>query len=171
MTISNYLQLLAIIVSLFAALSGIYIANKNIAHATRPYISVYSQFIDTTTATKYVVIKNFGKSMAKIESIKFSKPFLTINQVTQLQSLVGTTIAPSQKFMSFVENNFKEHITVTVKYSDLNGTKYSENYPLNFDATDQLFWINTNYPGADKNDSTETVAIRSAAHLIAKHLD
>lgn len=171
MNLSQFLQLVAIVVSLGIATWSSIQTNRNIRLANQPYISIYVEFIDTVTASKYIVIKNFGKTSAKITGITYSKSFVNEEGFPQLASVVNSMVAPSQKFMSFIDNKFKDSLTAFVEYEDLNGRKYTDAFPLKFSATDQLLWVGTNTPEKKDSDSDETNAIRAAAHLIAKHMD
>ena len=170
MSLSEWIQVIAIVGSITLGLLSIRLTNKNIELANRPYLSVYIHFVDSVSAAKYLVVKNFGNSAAKITRLDFSDTLDRLNEKTQLQSLVGTTIAPTQKFMTFVDNDFSKQITATLEYTDSRNKKYSEQFYLRFDISEDLNWV-SEIPGGKDNETDEAKAIRSAAYAIVKHME
>ena len=73
MTISNWISVAGILVSLGIATWSAHQTKVAAQLASRPYVSVYLEAIDTVYFSKYLVIKNFGNSSAVITSIKFMK--------------------------------------------------------------------------------------------------
>lgn len=157
--------------ALLAGLSSIILTSRNIKLTNRPYISIYVEFIDTVTASKYLVIKNFGKTAGIVTKITYSQAFKNHFGNDQFSSIINCAVMPQQKFMTFIDNETKLLLSATIEYKDLNGKTYTESYPIKFSATDQLTWVESNTPYGSENDSSETKAIHAAAHLITKHLD
>lgn len=78
--------------------------NRMLETSTRPYISVYFDYVNMGEPIGYFVIKNFGTSSAKITSISYNEVVknqpTTLCRVTDiLDGLIGNSIAPGQKFL------------------------------------------------------------------------
>ncbi|KHD86357.1 hypothetical protein NG54_03305 [Heyndrickxia ginsengihumi] len=171
MSISDKIQLASIaastfisIISIIIAVSSLKLTKRSIEDANRPYVSCYASNIDTGFSHKYFVIKNFGKSAAIIKGLEFDKPLDKFNQVKQLKSVINSSIMPNQKFISVVDDNYKEIINVTIHYTDLNGKNYKEVFSINFAYAADLLWTQTNR----NNKSDEYNAILNATHSIIK---
>lgn len=72
--------------------------------SSRPYISIYFDYVNMGEPIGYFVIKNFGNSSAKINSISYNEVVKnqpkTLCKVTDiLDGLIGNNIAPGQKFL------------------------------------------------------------------------
>ncbi|WP_270607440.1 hypothetical protein [Enterococcus thailandicus] len=173
MKISDWIQVVAIVVSLIVSSISIYLSNKaikqtdkNIQDSNRPYVSIYSEVIDTVTYARYLVIKNFGQTSAKIEKLNFEGlENDQYNGKNQLQSLVGSTIAPGQKFATVLDSENASKIYSTIHYKSNDGTLYVENYDVKLDQTADLLWQK-----APKSKDGVEGAITNAAHAIVKTL-
>ena len=171
MNITDWIQafssIIALVISTFAVTQTYKIQKDN----SRPYINVYVEFIDTVTASKYISIKNFGKSPAFVTDLKFSKKLDELNKDTYMQSMIGTTFAPNQKVMTVVDNEYNEKLTATIHYTDKRNHLYSETFPLNFNI-DSFIWTPENFPDSEEKaeESSEARAIRIAAHAILKKI-
>ncbi|EGP5619480.1 hypothetical protein DUC53_001679 [Enterococcus faecium] len=167
MSISDWIQVIAILVSLAVSVISIVQTRKSTLEANKPYVSIYVDIIDTSFFGKYLVVKNFGKTSAKILSLEFQgldkDP---INKKRQLQSLVGGTIAPNQKFSTTVENDFTEIVTAKIIYEDYKGKITKESFTLNFSQTSDMMWKRDE----TRKRSDEAKAINNAAHAIVKTL-
>ena len=93
---------------------------------------IYIETLDTVYFERYIVIKSFEKSAARILDLSFTSKLDTKNDIYQLESLVGGIIAPNQKFTISVDPNFNEAITGKIKYQDLNGIIYEVDRDNNF---------------------------------------
>lgn len=171
MNITDWIQafssIIALAISTFAVIQTYKIQKDN----SRPYLNVYVEFIDTVTASKYISIKNFGKSPAFVTDLKFSKKLDEFNKDDYMQSMIGTTLAPNQKVMTFIQNNYDKKLTVTINYTDKRNHLYSETFPLNFNL-DSFLWTPENFPDSKEKteESPEARAIRMAAHAILKKI-
>lgn len=171
MNITDWIQafssIIALAISTFAVIQTYKIQKDN----SRPYINVYVESVDTVTASKYISIKNFGKSPAFVTYLKFSKKLDEANEDTNMQSMIGTTLAPNQKVMTFIDNEYSEKLTVTIHYTDKRNHLYSETFPLNFNL-DSFLWTPENFPDSKEKteESPEARAIRMAAHAILKKI-
>ena len=77
-SLAEFIQILVSCISLAIALSSLYqskksiqLTEKSILSANRPYVMFYIETLDTVYFEKYIVIKNFGKSAAKILDLTF----------------------------------------------------------------------------------------------------
>jgi len=129
--ISDWIQVIAIIVTLLVATvsfiqtqRSLKMSQRTIEEASRPYISIYIESIDTIHFEKYIVIKNFGATSAKITELSFDVDLENFNQRNNLQSLVCGTLAPNQKYTSSLDPCFNKTITTSIKYVDYSGKEY-----------------------------------------------
>ncbi|HBH6328674.1 recombinase family protein [Enterococcus faecium] len=72
-SLSEFIQILVSCISLAIALGSLYQSKKSIQltensilSANRPYVVIYIETLDTVYFERYIVIKNFGKSAARI---------------------------------------------------------------------------------------------------------
>ncbi len=168
MTISNWISVASIIVSLGIASWSAYQTKVAAQLASRPYISIYLEAIDTVYFSKYLVIKNFGNSSAVITSINFKK-LDTTNKHSEdirqgLSGLVGGNIGPKQKLTMSLKDDYKSYISIEVKYADLNGKKYEETFGIKTDMMSKMLWSSV----TTTSDTQETSAIKNAAAGIIK---
>ena len=61
-----------------------------------------------------------------------------------MSSLIGYTIAPSQKFMHVIDNDLKGTVIVNIIYQTVTGQNFDEVYQVKLNATEKLFWIGSN---------------------------
>ena len=171
MNITDWIQAFSSIIALAISTFAVIQTYKIQKDSYKPYINVYVEFIDTVTASKYISIKNFGKSPARVTYLKFSKKLDESNKNTNMQSIIGTTLAPNQKVMTFIDNEYSEKLTATIHYTDKRNHLYSETFPLNLNI-DDFHWITENLPDKDKKreNSSEARAIRMAAHALLKKI-
>lgn len=172
MNITDWIQASASLIALIISTVAVVQTYKIQKDRAKPYINVYVEFIDTVTASKYISIKNFGKSPAQVTNLEFSRELDEANKDTKMQSLIGTTLAPNQKVMTFIDNSYNEELTATIKYLDKRNHLYSETFPLNLNI-DDFHWITENLPETRQtNEETpEARAIRLAAHAILKKIN
>ncbi|MGT2911339.1 hypothetical protein ACVR1I_06445 [Streptococcus cameli] len=153
LAIQDIIQILSIIVSTLIGVISIYYSSKAIkiateanelttkitAEANRPVIVAYIETIEINNFHKYMVIKNFGSTPATILDLKF------INSIDELDfnmsSLIGYTIAPSQKFMHVLDTNLKGTVIVNIIYQTVTEQVFDEVYQVKLNPTDKLLWI------------------------------
>lgn len=167
MKISDAIQLLGVGVSLLIALGSQRQTRKSIESANRPYLSLYVETLDTVGGgwVRYIVLKNFGKSAAKITKLSFNTDLDKKNKDRKLSSLINATVAPGQKFSSSMDKNFKNVISGTLSYKDPTGKKFNESFTLKPNLYDSLLATTTTNSG----DSDEANAIRQATHVLLKN--
>ncbi|MGM0143732.1 hypothetical protein IGJ94_000259 [Enterococcus sp. AZ153] len=166
MSISDWIQIIAIVVSLVISVISILqtrkslkITEENIKAESRPYLSFYVEYSQKNPEHKFFVIKNFGKTAAKVNRISFDKNLDKYTDRFKFSSLIGGTIAPGQKFTSFIEPNYKETLTVILSYEDVNKQEYEETFVVKTDIASSLLWV--------KEDTPEK-AIRETGKILIK---
>ena len=156
MTTSDIIKVLSIITSTIIGLISIYYSNKAIkiasnankltaeitAETNRPVVVAYLETVEIESFHKYMVIKNFGNTPATILDLKFMQ---SIDEYDfNMSSLIGYTIAPSQKFMHVIDNDLKGTVIVNIIYQTVTGQNFDEVYQVKLNATEKLFWIGSN---------------------------
>ncbi|HEM3681599.1 TPA: hypothetical protein ACGO1P_001622 [Streptococcus suis] len=156
MTASDIIEVLSIITSTIIGLISIYYSNKAIkiasnankltaeitAETNRPVVVAYLETVEIESFHKYMVIKNFGNTPATILDLKFMQ---SIDEYDfNMSSLIGYTIAPSQKFMHVIDNDLKGTVIVNIIYQTVTGQNFDEVYQVKLNATEKLFWIGSN---------------------------
>lgn len=79
--------------------------NRMIENSTRPYISIYFDYIQMGEPIGYLIVKNFGSSTAIIDSLTYNDviakhPSSLANLPAIFNGLVGSSIVPGQKFFA-----------------------------------------------------------------------
>ncbi|MBW5458503.1 MAG: hypothetical protein E7C05_17215 [Clostridium botulinum] len=165
---SDIIQIAAIIVSTITSIVSIYIAlkslkqaNQSIIDANKPYIVVYSDFIQVDSVRmNYLIIKNYGKSSAIIDSIKFSNDDFYTNPKRPFYNLSNCSIAPNQFYSCRVLYEKDPYVlfNVTIKYHD-NINTYNDTFTINTEAlAKQLVSLTTNNEQDPLEKTISTVA-------------
>ena len=143
MTTSDIIEVLSIITSTIIGLISIYYSNKAIkiasnankltaeitAETNRPVVVAYLETVEIESFHKYMVIKNFGNTPATILDLKFMQ---SIDEYDfNMSSLIGYTIAPSQKFMHVIDNDLKGTVIINIIYQTVTGQNFDEVYQVN----------------------------------------
>ena len=164
------LALIGLIVSFVAiwqSHKSIKLTEQSIRDANRPYIGVSIESIDTVYLEKFIVFKNYGNSSAKLTSLKFKSETSNIAFIkNNMQSLVGGTIMPGQKFTSTIDDNFKELIKIEICYEGPDKVSYSEVFDIKTDMSSDLLCGKKTLSSDDK----VSTAIKLGAQSIAKTL-
>ncbi len=170
-SISDWIQILAILTSLFIAVISIIQTErslrqtqKSIRDTSRPYISIYLEAIELASITRFFVIRNFGNSAATITKLEFKNDLDRVNNKRRMSSLIGGMIAPGQKFTSAISKDFKETVTAEIEYVDSQGTKYRETFEIKTGMASDLVWT----LHSSSIDSEESRAIKQSTVAILK---
>jgi hypothetical protein len=141
--ISDILQIIAIIASTLTSITSIVIAlrslkltNKSILDSNRPYVVVYSDFMQiSSTRMNYIIIKNYGKSSAIIDKITFSNDNFYAGDNRPFHNLTSCSIAPNQFYSTRVKYKKDPYISfdVQIEYHDRIST-YKETFTINTEA-------------------------------------
>lgn len=169
MSSGDWIQVIAIVISLSVSLISILqtqksmkITENRIKEESRPYLSFYVDFQNKRNDQKFFSIENFGNTSAKILKITFDKKLDELNENFKFSSLINGTIAPRQKFTSFIHPDYKETVTVYLVYKDTENNLYNESFEVKTDIASALLW--------QKADTTEK-AIRETNKTIANELN
>lgn len=149
MSVKDWIQLTASLITAITSVAAIIISvlalkttKRSIENANRPYVVAYLNWDWLqNNLREWLIIKNFGKTGAVINSIEFSEPWLNSqNDQPIFNKMDGYFIAPNQKFVSFAEIDAsgdgherarKKPITITIHYSWDEGSK-SEDFTHTF---------------------------------------
>lgn len=148
MSIGDWIQVIAIVISLIVSVVSIIqtqkslkITRETIESENRPYLSFYIEYPEKQKFHKFFALKNFGTTSAKIDKITFDKKLDELNEKFKFKSLLGGTIAPGQKYTSYIDSDYRETIKVCIEYRDLNNRSYKEYFEVNTDIGASLIWI------------------------------
>ena len=148
MGISDWINVVLCILSfVLAAISVVTVVitlrqnKKMIEESNRPYITIYGDEINFSSPQFYLILKNFGKTGAIINSLECDIDLSKYNyniKITPFQNIVGTLIAPNQNIVCNIDNkklgeDNVDIINFTISYS-ANGKTYQEKYPVNYSA-------------------------------------
>ncbi|MDZ4991906.1 hypothetical protein [Clostridium perfringens] len=172
---SDIIQLVTLLVTTITAITSIIISvkalkqtSKSIEDANRPYIVIYHDFIQVQSSrSNYLIIKNFGKSSAIIDSITYSNTDFYENKTLPFENLKKCSIAPGQTFITTIKLT-KEHINfdVTIKYHT-NSNKFTETFSFNTKGlANQLVNVTT---FSNQSELEKTIST-AAVELIRKNL-
>ena len=146
MTIGDWINVTLCILSfILAAISVVTVVitlrqnHKIIEESNRPYITIYGDEANFSSPQFYLIVKNFGKTGAIINSLECDvdlSKYSFQTGITPFQNIVGTLIAPNQNIVCNIDNLKlgADNISVvnfTVSYSS-NGKVYCEKYPVNY---------------------------------------
>lgn len=162
--ISAVVAVIAVVISVVTLRQN----NKMIYEANKPIIEMYIHGIDVHSTHKYLVIKNFGKTSAKIQSLSFSKDLDAYNNDTRLKSLIGTGIAPNQSFVTIYDKSFNDRLTATISYtSEVSKHEEFHEFQLDFGQLNSLRYSHVSTPDL----SDEAKAIINGVEAIIKNFN
>lgn len=130
------------IVSVVIAVLTLRQNNKMIKEANRPSISIFLETISITTIrNNYLVIKNFGNTPGRIDSIECSVDVKSMCYNNPFKDMINCTLAPNQSIVTACEiKNIEETFKFTVKYS--NGKrKFTDELSINPKYTKSLLGV------------------------------
>ena len=187
MNIQDYIQAVSIVVSALLTITSIVISVKalkqsqksieltenSILDANRPYVVIYRDYIQAlSTVHEYLVVKNFGKTGATIDSLTFT-PIITndLDQKPIYENISGTFIAPNQTISTASAINAMaranlHNITAEIEYHD-NNQSYKESFILNDDLLRDLILPKSK---PSKNKSLEEVIVKATEEILRRGL-
>lgn len=142
--------------------------NRMIESSTRPYISIYGIITDFGSPIYSVVIKNFGKSAAKItkfscnidlSTISYNPSHIPFDEIKELYIAPGQALICDVKYDEL--KKYGKSIQFSITYIS-NNKEYHENTQLNFEASKNL---TNNY--SSSKDQLQTIS--KTLQYIAKH--
>lgn len=143
MSISDIIEIIGILISLFTSLTAIVISvkslkqnSKMIEESTRPYITIYYAATYFQDTQPFLIIKNFGTSAGTITKLKTDYDLKSISKEKAyrlFENVAGTRMSPGEmlKFpLNLVGVINEEPIRFLIEYS---GTKrkYREEITIN----------------------------------------
>ncbi|MDO4535742.1 MAG: hypothetical protein Q4B63_08050 [Clostridium perfringens] len=163
--ISTIASLLISLVSIFIAGKSLKLTTQSIQNANRPYVVAYSNFIQAADKRlTYLIIKNFGKSAAIIDSIEYSTTEFYTNENEPFLNLKKCSIAPNQFYSSRVfYSKPRINFSVTITYHDNNMKPYKETYEINTEAILQQV---TSFNTSSNQSELEKTLSRTAQELV-----
>ena len=147
------------VISVIISTVNLYLTKQSIYNATKPVVTPYIEIINGLSFQKNLVIKNFGKTPARITNLKFYSKLDEFNERFKMKSVIGSFIAPGQKFSTNISDTFEDDIILTLEYIDSFGKITTVNETLKTNFTKNLFYSSGAHP---TNQPLET-AIREAA--------
>ncbi|TCW59041.1 hypothetical protein EC917_101295 [Bacillus thuringiensis] len=175
---ANIIQIISIILTTVISIISVVIAvkslkttQKSIEEANRPYVVVYKDYVHVlSNITEYLVIKNFGKTGATIESLIFNPEYYDKKNNPLFKNLENTFIAPGQSIKTVISSNAfgqkREGITtLTIRYKDTNRSYYEE-INLNEELIRDLSFMKTDPSGY----TIESVITRTAQEFLRRNL-
>lgn len=141
LSISDILQLISIFAALIPSIIAIVISiitlrqnAKMVEESSRAVLSIYYQVINTGTTCLYLVIKNFGHSVAIIQDFNsdfdFSDAYRFRVPQDYLKSLPGMTLAPGQSYISCIDpDKVAKTVHFKLKYLSCDKT-YHDDFSL-----------------------------------------
>lgn len=148
------------LISVIISSLSLYQAKKSIYNSSKPYVVPYIETIYGLNFQKNLTIKNFGKTPARILELTFHTELDSLNNKLQMKSVVGSIIAPNQKFSTNLHPDFKDDVKITLKYEDSLGKITVLEETLKTDISESLLFSTGSHPN---NVSDEVKAIRESA--------
>lgn len=135
--IAAILTLIGIIVSLCIAVKTLKQNEKMIDASTRPYLVIYLGFLYVQDLECYFVLRNFGASAARVNSVTTNTDLSSISKesdVNLLSSFTAMVVAPNQRYLQRVDgvklSSLKEPIVFDLNYSTPQKS-YAESFIIN----------------------------------------
>ncbi|WP_454955842.1 hypothetical protein [Gemella morbillorum] len=148
------------LISVIISSLSLYQAKKSIYNSSKPYVVPYIETIYGLNFQKNLTIKNFGKTPARILELTFHTELDSLNNKLQMKSVVGSIIAPNQKFSTNLHPGFKGDVKLTLKYKDQLGKITVLEETLKTNISESLLFSTGSHPD---NTSDEVKAIRESA--------
>lgn len=134
---SDIIELIGVLTSLFTGVVAIVISlitlkqnSKMIEESTRPVINIYGQSINPGSPSFYIVVKNFGNSMATITKFDtdfdFTDCYGFSTDRNWIKEFVNSSIAPGQSRICRLDyQKITRPVTFHIEYSS-STKKYSD---------------------------------------------
>ena len=158
-TFDYLIIIIPIAISVIISTVNLFLTKKSIYNATKTVVTPYIEIINGLSFQKNLAIKNFGKTPARITNLKFHSELDEFNEKFKMKSVIGSFIAPGQKFSTNISDSFKDDIILTLEYIDSFGKVTTVKETLKTNLTKDLFYSSGAHP---INKPLET-AIREAA--------
>lgn len=170
--ITAIVGLVVSIVAVVISVLSLKLTRYSIEESNRPYVVIYRDYVQVlSNIHEYIIIKNYGKTGAVIDSIEF-KPSLNSQRGNKVfENINNTFIAPGQAISTVISNNpfegdRKGVFEAIIKYHD--GKKnYKEVVKLNDDLLADLTFSKT---VPSKSTSIEEVVTKVTQEILRRQL-
>ena len=179
---SDWIELIGIVASLITGIIAIIISVKTlkqnsimIEESTRPYIVVYREYVQVLSSIhEYLVIKNYGKTGATIDSLSIEPPYEKTDlpkKVSISDGISGQFLAPSQSLTTVLfANAFKNNRTgitrFTISYHTLEKS-YSDTFTIREDLKNDIGFVK---PEPSANQSIQKVIAKVTEEILRRNL-
>lgn len=151
------------LISIIIAILTLRQNSKVIREANRPSLSITLETISISSMRKYLVLRNFGNTPAKIESIECSVDINSILYINLFEKMNNCTIAPNQSIVTICrDDELENEYTFTIKYSS-GKRKFTDISYINTSYVNGLMYAQ--YSGSNKTSLEKTI-LNSAEELI-----
>lgn len=166
MNTSDWIQLLVGIITGCSALISIDISiktlkqnSKMIEENTRPNIIIYKDVYNFNSPIEFLVIKNIGSSLAKIDDLIYDEIIFkdifscyNSNNRNTFEYLKNASIAPNQDFKIPINTRKieKKETSITIKYSNVKS--YTETFKIHLDQDYGVSFVNQHQNGKELKD-------------------
>jgi len=179
-TITDVIQAFAatigIIISLIAlwqSKKSIKLTEKSIREANRPVIAMYLEYTQVlNTPKEYLVIKNFGNTLATIDSIEMDTKIQIIEDGEIFSQSIPFSLAPNQSFSTILRINIfgpeeeERIINVNVSYHD-SIQQYSDTFKLNQNLVKDMRFSKSN---PSKKSTVQQILSQTTEEILRKNL-
>ena len=164
-TVNLYLSFISTVVAIISIVTAILTLRQNstmIENATRPYVSIYGQSINTGIPVFYVVIKNTGASPAIMKRFSVTPDVHECYKVDKSRDFltdmnIGILPAGQSRICAMDYNKLPDLLEFEFEYSSLDGKKvYSGKFKTNVKAGSSML---TSKSAARSDLSTDIHAI------------
>ena len=170
--IDNLLALITALVGIVSVIISVCTLKQNsrmIEESTRPYVVIYLAQVNFQNPNLYLVIKNFGKTGATINTFYSSLALSAISHTgTELfKGIEKSFIAPGQSYVSVIDVlklPTEKNVTFKIKYST-ETKNYSEEFEINLGS-----YHNVLSSRANTKDKELKIISYSLQDLVEKHL-
>ena len=139
--------------------------NRMIENATRPYVCVYGECINTGIPMFYIVLKNFGASpaiMTKFDSsFDFKECYKFNSPKNYIEEFSSTILAPGQSRICLLDyEKIPDEITFSLEYS-CEGKVYSDTFKAD---------IKSGTEAPSSKNATKDTELRSISYTLQEML-
>lgn len=136
--------------------------NHMIEESTRPVIAIYTEQINTGHQEFYLVVKNFGKSVAHIKSFEYDCDFRGCYKVHNdrdyLKKLNNSILAPGQSRICILDyEKIDREVTFTVHYGSASGKDYIEKCTLDLKSGASMIYARDDTTGKELRSISYTL--------------
>lgn len=133
------IQSLTAIIAVIISVCTLKQNSKQIEESTRPYITIYLTKINLGTPSKILVIKNFGKSSAKITKLSCDEKLIRYSCIPNLKpfsSIEGSSLVPNQSYKCLINPPREKdlYINFEISYTSNSNKNYNEKITIKLDA-------------------------------------